>query len=140
VTQAAWFSSFTFSCMKRATVQTSIPFISGSPANAYSRPMSAWKFLAAFVLMLVLTAPAPAADRPRCLSRNEQRTAIAEGRAVPLATASRSMPYGVPGELVRARLCLDSGRLVYQLTVLPWDGKVRRATVDASTGILVSER
>jgi uncharacterized membrane protein YkoI len=102
--------------------------------------MSAWKFVAAFALMLVVLSPASAADRLHCLSRNEQRAAIAEGRAVPLATASRSMPHRVPSELVRARLCQDNGRLVYQLTVLPRDGKVRRAIVDASTGMLVSER
>jgi hypothetical protein len=112
----------------------------GSPAGAYSQFMSAWKFIAAFLFMLVVSSPAPAAERLRCLSRNEQRAAIADGRAVPLATASRSIPNRVPGELVRARLCHDNGRLVYQLTVLPRDGKVRRAIVDASTGILVSER
>jgi uncharacterized membrane protein YkoI len=102
--------------------------------------MSGCKFFAAFSLMLVMSSPAPAADRLRCLSRNEQRAAIADGRAVPLATASRSMPNRAPGELVRARLCQEGDHLVYQLTVLPRDGKVRRAIVDASTGTLVSER
>jgi uncharacterized membrane protein YkoI len=102
--------------------------------------MSAWKPIAAFALMLVVLSPASAAERLRCLSRNEQRAAIADGRAVPLATAMRSMPNRGPGELVRARLCQDNDRLVYQLTVLPRDGKVRRAIVDASTGALASER
>jgi uncharacterized membrane protein YkoI len=102
--------------------------------------MSAWKFIAASALMLVILSPASGADRLHCLSRNEQRAAIAEGRAVPLATASRSMHNRAPKELVRARLCHEGGRLVYQLTVLPRDGKVRRAIVDASTGMLVSER
>jgi uncharacterized membrane protein YkoI len=102
--------------------------------------MWAWKIITAFALMLVMSSPAPAAERLRCLSRNEQRAAIADGRAVPLATASRSMPDRAPGELVRARLCQEGDRLVYQLTVLPRDGKVRHATVDASTGMLVSER
>jgi uncharacterized membrane protein YkoI len=88
--------------------------------------------------MLLVLSPASAAER--CFSRNEQRTAIADGRAIPLATALRSLPNRVRGELVRARLCQDEDRLIYQLTVLPRDGKVRRATVDASTGTLVSER
>ena len=102
--------------------------------------MSAWKFIAAFPLVLLVSSPASAAERFRCLSRIEQRAAIADGRAVPLARASQSVPHRAPGELVRARLCQDGERLVYQLTVLPRDGKVRRAIVDASTGTLVNER
>jgi hypothetical protein len=114
--------------------------MSGSPPGAYSRAMSAWKLIAAFALTLVMLSPASAAERLHCFSRNEQRAAIADGRAVPLATALQSLPNRVRGELVRARLCQDNERLVYQLTVLPRDGKVRRATVDASTGTLMSER
>jgi uncharacterized membrane protein YkoI len=102
--------------------------------------MSAWRIIAAFAFMLAILSPASAAERLRCFSRNEQRTAIAEGRAVPLATALRSLPNRARGELVRARLCQDKERLVYQLTVLPPNGKVRRAIVDASNGTLVSER
>jgi uncharacterized membrane protein YkoI len=105
--------------------------------------MSASRLIAAVALLLVVLPPmslASAAERSRCFSRNEQRAAIADGRAVPLATALRSLPNRVRGELVRARLCQDNERLMYHLTVLPRDGKVRRATVDASTGILVSER
>jgi uncharacterized membrane protein YkoI len=52
----------------------------------------------------------------------------------------RSLGNRGRGELVRARLCQDKERLVYHLTVLPRDGKVRRAIVDASNGTLVSER
>jgi uncharacterized membrane protein YkoI len=101
--------------------------------------MSALKFVAAALVLASLT-PASAADRLRCLSRNEQRAAIADGRAVPLATALRSLGNRARGELVRARLCQDDDRLVYQLMVLPRDGKLRRATVDASNGTVVGER
>jgi uncharacterized membrane protein YkoI len=101
--------------------------------------MLALKFVAAALVLASLT-PASAAERLRCLSRNEQRAAIADGRAVPLATALRSLGNRARGELVRARLCQDDDRLVYQLTVLPRDGKVRRATVDASNGTVVGER
>src|SRR5262245_4889569 len=98
------------------------------------------------IALLVLPAaaalpPAPAAadDATQCLSRNEQRAAIKDGRAVPLAAALRSARSRVPGELVRARLCQEAGRLIYRLTVLARDGKVRRTTVDASNGTVVSE-
>jgi uncharacterized membrane protein YkoI len=101
--------------------------------------MPVLKFAVAALVLASLT-PASAAERLRCLSRNEQRDAIADGRAVPLATAMRSLENRGRGDVVRARLCQVDDRLIYQLTVLPRDGKVRRATVDASNGTVVSER
>jgi len=42
------------------------------------------------------------------------------------------------GELVRrARLCHESGRLIYRLTVLARDGKVRQVTIDATNGTVI---
>jgi uncharacterized membrane protein YkoI len=46
----------------------------------------------------------------------------------------------VPGDIVRARLCQDPKRLIYLLTVLPRDGKVRRVTIDARSGAVLSVR
>ncbi len=77
-----------------------------------------------------------AADPTQCLSAVERRAAITEKRAVPLARAVRAARARVNAEIVRARLCQDSG-LVYQLTMLARDGKVVRATVDAVTGQLL---
>jgi uncharacterized membrane protein YkoI len=109
-----------------------------------------------FIALLLLTAlltPAPmmpalvtpglvtvamADEHPRCLSRAEQRAAIADGQAVPLAVARRMLRQRTGGELVRARLCHDSGRLIYLLTVLARDGKVVRVTVDATNGTVIS--
>src|SRR4051794_24412241 len=116
------------------------PFMPGSRTGAYHRSMWAWRIIGAFALVLMVLPPASAAERLHCFSRNDQRAAIADGRAVPLATAMRSLGNRGRGELVRARLCEDKERLVYQLTVLPPNGKVRRAIVDASNGTLVSER
>jgi uncharacterized membrane protein YkoI len=84
--------------------------------------------------------PAEAESRMRCLSRDQQRAAIKERRAVPLATVRRSVRGRAPGELVRARLCHESERLIYLLTVLPRDGKVRRVIVDAKNGAVISVR
>ncbi|MEA2905573.1 MAG: hypothetical protein QOI12_2960 [Alphaproteobacteria bacterium] len=93
----------------------------------------------AFALLLALLTPAPAVaeERPRCLTRAEQRAAIAEGHAIPLAAARRMLRLRMGGELVRARLCHDNERLIYLLTVLPRDGKVRRVTVDATNGTVI---
>lgn len=99
--------------------------------------------LVALVLLLLGPLSAVSADaepRLRCLSRDQQRSAIAERRAVPLATVRRSVRARVPGELVRAQLCQEPQRLIYLLTVLPRDGKVRRVIVDAKNGAVVSVR
>lgn len=84
--------------------------------------------------------PADAEQRTRCLTRDQQRAAIAERRAVPLATVRRVVRARVPGELVRAQLCQEPQRLVYMLTVLPRDGKVRRVLVDARNAVVLSVR
>ena len=96
----------------------------------------------AFLLALApdLIVPAGAETRMRCLTRDQQRVAIAERRAVPLATVRRTVRTRLPGELVGARLCQEPGRLIYLLTVLPRDGKVRRVTIDARSGAVISIR
>ena len=102
--------------------------------------------LALVAVMLMLFAPlsavfpADAEPRMRCLTRDQQRTAIDERRAVPLAAVRKSVRARVPGEMVRARLCQEPERLIYLLTVLPRDGKVRRVTVDAKSGTVVTVR
>jgi uncharacterized membrane protein YkoI len=90
------------------------------------------------VLALLAATPAAAApERRHCLSRAEQRAAIASGQAIPLAAARRILRQRMGGELVRARLCHDSNRLIYLLTVLSRDGKVRQVTVDATNGTVI---
>jgi uncharacterized membrane protein YkoI len=84
--------------------------------------------------------PADAEPRRRCLTRDQQRVAIAERRALPLATVRRTVRTRVPGELVRAQLCQEPHRLIYLLTVLPRDGRVRRVIIDAKSGALLSVR
>jgi uncharacterized membrane protein YkoI len=84
--------------------------------------------------------PVDAEPRMRCLSRDQQRAAISERRALPLATVRRAIRGRVPGELLRAQLCQEPQRLIYLLTVLARDGKVRRAIVEAKNGAVVSVR
>jgi len=87
-----------------------------------------------FALVAILTSSAAAQERPSCLTSAEQRAAIAAREAIPLATVRQR----VSGELLRARLCRDSRRLIYLLTVLARDGKVRQVTVDATNGTVIS--
>ncbi len=96
--------------------------------------------LTLLVLAPLAAVPADAESRTRCLTRDQQRTALTERRAVPLAAAQKAARARVSGEIVRARLCQEPERLIYRLTVLPRDGKVRRVTVDAKSGAVVSVR
>ena len=102
--------------------------------------------LAAAVVLTGLSIPAPAiaAERGACLSKAEQRAAIAHGQAVTLAAAIRSVRGSVRGrgarEVVKARLCREPNGLVYVLTVLARNGKVTHAVVDASSGKIVDAR
>jgi uncharacterized membrane protein YkoI len=101
---------------------------------------------ALIALALLVLAPdfislASAETRMRCLTRDQQRAAILERRALTLAMVRRTLRKRLPGELVSARLCQEpGGRLIYLLTVLPRDGKVRRVTIDARTGAVISIR
>jgi len=87
--------------------------------------------------LLALPTTAMSQERQRCLTRAEQRAAITAGEAVPLAAVRGILRQRMAGELVRARLCHESGRLIYLLTVLARDGKVRLVTVDATNGTVI---
>ena len=77
-----------------------------------------------------------------CLTKAEQRAAVAEHRAISLAQAVKILrSHGKRAELVRARLCRRDDRLVYVLTLLAHNGKVIRTSVDAANGeLLVNTR
>jgi uncharacterized membrane protein YkoI len=115
-----------------------------APAGYRSAPVVVLKLALVALALMTLgplsVVPAEAEPRMRCLTRDQQHTAITERRAVPLAAVRRSVRARAPGELVRARLCQEAERLIYLLTVLPRDGKVRHVTVDAKNGAVVSVR
>jgi uncharacterized membrane protein YkoI len=89
----------------------------------------------------VLTVQALAVDASHlvCLSKAEQRAAVAANQAIPLAQVIKTLrQHGHRAELVRARLCRHDETVVYVLTLLARSGKVTRATVDAGNGELVN--
>lgn len=100
---------------------------------------------AALLLLVALSFPAMAAEGPphrgTCLSKAEQRAAVAAHRAIPLAEALKSPRIrAARAEIVRARLCRRGEGLVYVLTLLARSGKVTRASVDAANGELITGR
>lgn len=62
-----------------------------------------------------------------CLSQSEAQQVVASGNAQSLGSVAAS----VQGEIVRAQLCEEGGRYVYQLSVLK-NGQVTTVVVDAS--------
>ena len=97
-------------------------------------------------VLIALSVPLPAAadEAHACLGKTEQKAAISNGQAITLAQAIRSARGSVRGrgsrEVVNARLCREENGLVYVLTLLTRDGKVTRATVDATSGKVVEAR
>jgi uncharacterized membrane protein YkoI len=101
--------------------------------------------LSTLILIGLIAGPlapsARAADSPEaCLSKSEQRAAVASHEAIPLAKALKARTRVRHGDLVRARLCRDGDKLVYVLTLLGRSGKVVTVPVDAATGAPVSAR
>jgi len=99
-----------------------------------------------FPVVLVLglmAAPALAADPQQhaCLNKAEQRAAVADQKAIPLARAIKTRrEQGHHAELVRARLCHHGDGLVYMLTLLGRSGRVISETVDAANGEVINGR
>jgi hypothetical protein len=104
-------------------------------ARVRSRSWFAWGIFGALALGPIGSL---AAESPHCLSGEEQRAAIANGKAVSYASVIRTL-HRAPKEVIAARLCQEPDRLIYMLTLLGRDGKVRHATIDAENGAVVGE-
>jgi len=91
------------------------------------------------VPILALPRDGLAAEQLHCLTGDEQRAAIANGKTVPLAAVIHAL-HRAPKDVVKAQLCQEPDRLIYMLTLLGRDGKVKRAIVDATNGAVVGER
>lgn len=69
-----------------------------------------------------------------CLSADEMREAVADGRVMQPAQASRHARNAAPGEVVRIRLCRQGDEYVYVVTTLKRDGRVARVTLEGQSG------
>ena len=73
-------------------------------------------------------------DPISCLSADETRDAVAEGRVIQPAQASLHARQAAPGEVVRIRLCRQGEDYVYVVTTLKRDGRVARVTLEGQSG------
>jgi len=96
--------------------------------------------LAETVLALaLLAAPLPivrieSQEPISCLSADETRDAVSDGRVIQPAQASRHARHAAPGEVVRIRLCRQGEDYVYVVTTLKRDGRVARVTLEGQSG------
>ena len=109
-----------------------------------NRRFAVFALSVAFLAASLAPEPASADEQVACLSKSDQRAAISNGQAVPLATAMNSVRSVRTAkrsrgsrEVIKARLCREAKGLVYVLTVLSGDGKVTRTSVDATSGRVV---
>ena len=88
--------------------------------------------------------PSSAADPQQhaCLNKAEQRAAVADKKAIPLAQAIKTRrEHGHNADLVRARLCHHGDGLVDVLNfLLGRSGRVICETVDAANGEVINGR
>jgi hypothetical protein len=84
--------------------------------------------------------PHQAAPGQGCFSRQDQRVAVHQGRAIRLGIAMRAIRAHDGDELLRAELCRNSSGLVYVLTILSRTGQVSRAVVNAHSGAVIKDR
>jgi uncharacterized membrane protein YkoI len=75
-----------------------------------------------------------------CFSAEETRQQVQRHGLVNLSEVANSVRPQMRAEMISARLCEVGGSLVYLLTMLERDGRVRRYTVDARSGHLINDR
>ena len=74
-----------------------------------------------------------------CLSSQETRQAIEDGRAKHLAAIKEATRKVVRGDVIKADLCHGGEGLVYQLVTLSRQGAVSRLVLDAKSGKIISK-
>ena len=74
----------------------------------------------------------------QCLAADKVRAAISEGRAKSLVEIKQAANAVVAGDVIKANLCSDAGKLTYELVVLAGSGTVTRLVLDAQSGKVIS--
>lgn len=92
---------------------------------------------AMLALVTAVASPVVAVASPQpisCLSAEETREAVSDGKVMQPVAASRHAREAAPGEVVRIRLCRLGDDYVYVVTTLKRDGRVARVTLDGHSG------
>jgi len=93
--------------------------------------------VAIFAFVTAIASPVDMVDSPppiACLSAQETREAVSDGKVMQPAVASRHAREAAPGEVLRIRLCRQGEEFVYVVTTMKRDGRVARVTLDGASG------
>ncbi|CAN7512905.1 PepSY domain-containing protein [Bosea sp. LjRoot237] len=93
--------------------------------------------VAILAFVIATASPVETVDSPppiSCLSAQETREAVSDGKVMQPATASRHAREAAPGEVLRIRLCRQGDEFVYVVTTMKRDGRVARVTLDGASG------
>lgn len=93
--------------------------------------------VAILALVTATASPVETVDAPQaisCLSAQETREAVSDGKVIQPAVASRHAREAAPGEVLRIRLCRQGDEFVYVVTTMKRDGRVARVTLDGASG------
>jgi hypothetical protein len=90
------------------------------------------------LLIVSLLVPGKPATAAECLGGGAVRQAISDGRAKSLVAITQAANAVVRGDVIKANLCSDGGRLVYELVILSRQGNVSRLELDARSGSVIS--
>lgn len=103
-----------------------------------AEPLFAFALLASQPAAPVLRVDDPAPIS--CLSSEETRDAVSDGKVIQPAEASRNARHAAPGELLRIRLCRQGEDYVYVVTTMKRDGRVARVTLEGQSGKVATIR
>ncbi|WID96033.1 hypothetical protein QO058_25375 [Bosea vestrisii] len=93
--------------------------------------------VAIFAFVIATASPVETVDSSppiTCLSAQETREAVSDGKVMQPVTASRHAREAAPGEVLRIRLCRQGDEFVYVVTTMKRDGRVARVTLDGASG------
>ncbi|MGP9821299.1 PepSY domain-containing protein [Salinarimonas sp. NSM] len=101
-----------------------------------SRPLHATLVASLLGCLLALAPALVAADEHRYSDDDDHvaaREAVRRGDALPLADILAAIPPRYAGRVIDVELEREDGRLVYELTLVAADGRVRELVVDAAS-------
>ncbi len=102
--------------------------------------LSIWVSSIWIAFFALAAAPARAATVRECLDAAQTRAAVVDRKlANPVAVQRSAISHAGGAELLRSRLCRWNGEYVYEISLLPRDGRLRQVNIRASDGQIVGK-
>lgn len=93
-----------------------------------------------FVLAVLLVSAISAARAEENISADVAKAMVDKGEILPLQQILKLHEAALEGRIVEVELERERGRLIYEIKVLPTQGRYRKIQIDAANGELVVRR